>query len=204
VFWSCLEVIKTKKPKYFILENVKGLLSNDKGKTWKTIWEALNKLHGYTIDWKILNTTDYGIPQNRERLFIVGQREGNYKWPMPSGLKEATALLEIVEKGLQSRVPPPYIKKVISANPDTRCIFFNPGFRKIWPNNEYVCPCITAAGPRFWCVPESRDISSKEMMRLQGFPSDFIQVVSEKQMKKQLGNSMSVNVIEKIIKSLFY
>ena len=204
VFWSCLEVIKVKKPKYFILENVKGLLSNDKGKTWKTIWEALNKLQGYAIDWRILNTKDYGIPQNRERLFIVGKRGGKYTWPMPSGLKEATALSEMVEKGLPSRVPPPYIKKVISANPGTRCIFFNPGFRKIWPSNEHVCPCITAAGPRFWCVPESRDISSKEMMRLQGFPTDFIQVVSEKQMKKQLGNSMSVNVIEKIIKSLFY
>jgi DNA (cytosine-5)-methyltransferase 1 len=193
-----------KKPKYFILENVKGLLSNDKGKTWKTIWEALNKLQGYAIDWKILNTKDYGIPQSRERLFIVGKRGGKYMWPMPSGLKEATALSEMVEKGLPSRVPPLYIKKVISANPGTRCIFFNPVFRKIWPSNEHACPCITAAGPRFWCVPESRDISSKEMMRLQGFPTDFIQVVSEKQMKKQLGNSMSVNVIEKIIKSLFY
>ena len=82
VFWSCLEVIKKKQPKYFILENVKGLLSHDRpkdskrgeyGKTWKTIWKEIKKMenYDYKIQWKVLNTKDYGIPQNRERIFIV-------------------------------------------------------------------------------------------------------------------------------------
>lgn len=89
VFWSCIEVIKEKQPKYFILENVKGLLSHDKenkkdryGRTWNIIWNELKKLeepYGYSIVWSILNTRDYGLPQNRERLFIVGTKS-SFKW----------------------------------------------------------------------------------------------------------------------------
>lgn len=73
-------MIKTKRPKYFILENVPGLLYNDKerkrdkyGKTWTIIWKNLQKLFsiGYYVDWKIINTKNHGIPQ-RERIYIVG------------------------------------------------------------------------------------------------------------------------------------
>jgi DNA (cytosine-5)-methyltransferase 1 len=63
VFFSCLEVIKKKRPKYFILENVRGLLSHDKGNTFKIIMKELNSLKGYQVDWKLLNTKDYGMIQ---------------------------------------------------------------------------------------------------------------------------------------------
>ena len=72
IFYYCLKVIKTKKPKYFILENVKGLVNHDNGKTFKTILNCLKKLKIYNIYHNVLNTKDYGIPQNRERIFIVG------------------------------------------------------------------------------------------------------------------------------------
>ena len=77
VFWSCLDVIKTKRPKYFILENVKALISHQKGHTWRVIWSSL-QIEGYTTKWKVLNTKDYGIPQNRQRVFIVGKRDGDF------------------------------------------------------------------------------------------------------------------------------
>ena len=75
VFWSCLEVIKARKPKYFIFENVRGILSHDKGNTWKVILKELNNLniYGYTISWETLNTKDFGIPHNRPRVYIVGK-----------------------------------------------------------------------------------------------------------------------------------
>ena len=63
VFFGCLEVIKEKHPKIFILENVKGLLSHDKKKTFKTVLDELEKIEEYSIVWKLLNTKDYGIPQ---------------------------------------------------------------------------------------------------------------------------------------------
>ena len=82
VFFSCLEVIEKKQPQYFILENVKGLLSHDKGKTWNIIWNSIIELekYGYIIKWKVLNTRDYGIPQNRERIFIVGCKNKDFEW----------------------------------------------------------------------------------------------------------------------------
>lgn len=90
VFWSCIDVIRIKKPKYFILENVKGILWNDKkdkkdkyGNTWKVIWSEIEKLRdlGYYVDWRVMNTRHYGIPQNRERVYIVGTMEREYLWP---------------------------------------------------------------------------------------------------------------------------
>ena len=85
VFWSCLEVIEKKQPKYFILENVKGLLGHDKpvgakrkeyGNTFNVIWSALLALErfGYKVQWKVMNTRDYGIPQNRERIYFLGTK----------------------------------------------------------------------------------------------------------------------------------
>jgi DNA (cytosine-5)-methyltransferase 1 len=83
VFFSCLEVIKEKQPKYFILENVRGLIHHQKGSTWQIITDELEKLSkiGYEVKYKILNTKDYGIPQNRERIFIVCSNNMEWSWP---------------------------------------------------------------------------------------------------------------------------
>jgi DNA (cytosine-5)-methyltransferase 1 len=75
IFWECLRVIKYKKPIIFVLENVKGLLSIDNGETFKNMMDELKKIKIYNVDWKILNTADYGIPQSRKRVFIVGIRK---------------------------------------------------------------------------------------------------------------------------------
>lgn len=72
IFYECLKVIRNKKPNYFILENVKGLITIDKGNTFKEILQSLKNLKIYNVEWKVLNTKDYGIPQNRERIFIIG------------------------------------------------------------------------------------------------------------------------------------
>ena len=72
IFWECLRVIKYKKPMIFVLENVKGLLSIDKGETFKTMIHELENLKIYNVYWKVLNTADYGIPQSRKRVFIIG------------------------------------------------------------------------------------------------------------------------------------
>lgn len=90
VFFACVDVIRVKQPKYFILENVRGFLAHDKenkknkyGRTWNIIWNELSSLSdlGYTVKWKVLNTKDYGIPQNRERVYMVGVRDGDFEWP---------------------------------------------------------------------------------------------------------------------------
>lgn len=87
LFYEYARLISEIKPKVFIYENVKALLSNDKGETWKTIQNIFNNLN-YTWSHKVLNSKDYGIPQNRERLFIVGFRndlelDENFEFPIP-------------------------------------------------------------------------------------------------------------------------
>jgi DNA (cytosine-5)-methyltransferase 1 len=208
VFWSCLDVIKVKKPKYFILENVKGLRSNDKGKTWKTVWEALNRLQGYAIDWRILNTKDYGIPQNRERLFIVGRRgDTAFSWPSPVPL--GRKLSEYVdtenrERKQYSETREAYIKKYENHVFLDLCWVTIDNRRKQYSRlGKEIASCVCARS-HVVCLYNGlhRDATCGELLQLQGFLPNFNQAVSKTQITKQIGNSMSVNVLEKIIKSL--
>jgi DNA (cytosine-5)-methyltransferase 1 len=217
VFWGCLDVIRKKRPKYFILENVKGLLSNDKGKTWTMIWGELSALEGYTVEWKILNTKDYGIPHNRERLFIVGvcdATEGGRdmtclrpasRWPMP--VPSARTLAEYVDREETTRVETSAKReKYLSHYSHGVFIEFNRlGFdvmKNSYTRNvvDYV-PCI-CTNTQMWCIPMHRFATCRELLDLQGFSETFRQVVSSSRLKTQTGNSMSVNVIEKIIRGL--
>jgi len=75
LFFEIARILKDKQPKFFILENVKGLLSHDNGNTFKTIISTLTEL-GYDLQWQVLNSKNFGVPQNRERVFIVGHLRG--------------------------------------------------------------------------------------------------------------------------------
>lgn len=75
LFFDIARILKEKRPRNFILENVKGLLSHDNGRTFKTIITTLTEL-GYCVEWQVLNAKDFGVPQNRERVFIVGHFGG--------------------------------------------------------------------------------------------------------------------------------
>lgn len=75
LFFDCARILKEKQPRNFILENVKGLLSHDNGRTFKTIINTLTEL-GYCVEWQVLNAKNFGVPQNRERVFIVGHLGG--------------------------------------------------------------------------------------------------------------------------------
>lgn len=72
MFFEVLRVLKDKRPRYFILENVKGLLSHDNGQTFKIILKSLTDLGFYAIEWALLNSRHFSVPQNRERIFIIG------------------------------------------------------------------------------------------------------------------------------------
>jgi len=75
LFFEIARIIKDKRPRYFLLENVKGLLNHDSGKTFQTILATINEL-GYECEWQILNSKNHGVPQNRERIFISGYIRG--------------------------------------------------------------------------------------------------------------------------------
>jgi DNA (cytosine-5)-methyltransferase 1 len=75
LFFEIARILRDKRPRYFLLENVRGLLSHDKGKTFKTILEVLSDL-GYNVKWQVLNSKDFGVPQRRERVYIEGYLRG--------------------------------------------------------------------------------------------------------------------------------
>jgi DNA (cytosine-5)-methyltransferase 1 len=203
IFYDCLKVIKTKKPKIFVLENVKGLLSHDKGETFKVIMKNLNKLKEYTIHYKVLNTKDYGIPQNRERVFIVGLKtsEMKYEFKFPKKKKMKKIKDYIDEKIKHKDEPLNFAKKSLKKS---EAIFVDLVWINMVSHKSYslYSPTITC-NTRLWCVPKTRFATIKELLSLQGFTKSFKQVVSDKQMTRQIGNSMSINVLIILFKCIF-
>jgi DNA (cytosine-5)-methyltransferase 1 len=197
VFFSCLEVIKIKQPKYFILENVKGLKTHDKGNTWKIIWDELLKLkdYGYNVDWKILNTRDYGIPQNRERIFIIGNKENEVIWPVKTEMDKLENYIDWNDTKKYD--------KIVNNIPKT-AIFIDLHFLRkhdTYPNAHKWSPCLNTQNG-LWNVKLNRYANTKEKLKLQCFPIEFKNVVSKTQLHKQIGNSISVNVLKEIIINL--
>lgn len=210
IFWHCLSVIKKKTPKIFILENVKGLLSINGGETFKEIISALEDIKKYNkkiydIKWKVLNTRDYGIPQNRERVFIVGIHKSLgrvFEWPEKKPMKDIREFVDWNQ--ICKPFILPYLQKSNLLNKIPKdSIFIDITFtQNSFKMSNCYTPCLTT-GRGLYCVPLQRKATIRELLSLQGFSKSFKQVVSDNQIKKQIGNSMSVNVIKNII-SKFY
>ena len=195
VFFSCLEVIEVKQPKYFILENVKGIKSHDKGNTWKVILDSLIGLekYGYIIKWKILNTRDFGIPQNRERVFIVGCKNMEFEWPEKKVMEDLNEYIDN-EDNVKKEIPncSKHLLDIIPKN----SVFIDVSYRKHkHVNSDKYSPSLTCSN-RLWNVKKSRYSNILERLKLQGFNQNFNQVVSKTQLNKQIGNSISVNVLK--------
>ena len=201
VFWGCYDVITEVQPKYFILENVKGILTSNKGKDWGVIEDALEDFRdiGYKVEWKVLNTKDYSIPQNRERLFIVGTKGKRFHWPKSKKMKDINKYVELSNRTVD--IPPASRKaNLIKLSKDSVFVdlgFINLGERK---NTTKFCPTITSSS-RIWNFKKERYASNKELLNLQGFDKLIIDV-STSQFHKQIGNTMSVNVLKELINNL--
>jgi DNA (cytosine-5)-methyltransferase 1 len=202
IFWQCLKVIRSKKPKIFILENVKGLVNHDQGNSFRTILNCLKRVKIYNIYYKVLNTRDYGIPQNRERIFLVGIRKDKQKtefqFPKKKKMKDIRLYIDTNDK---SKYP---IQKCIKKYyTQSKGIFIDISWIKLTSKNAFqtYAPTICTNG-HMWCKPMNRRANIKEYLKLQGFPTSFKVVVSDCQLKKQVGNSMSVNVLVELIKSI--
>lgn len=205
IFIHCINVIKQTSPSIFILENVKGILTVQKGEYIKEINRQLALLEEYNIKLMILNTKDYGIPQNRERLFIVGIMKSKIikTLEVPKHITcgsiesfidySDTQIMNYPNYQLQKM---PQFRNTVFCNINTlRPENVN---NKVNPN---YCNTITCRG--VWCIKLQRIANIKEHLTLQGFPTDFKQVVSDCQMRKQIGNSMSVNVLVCLLSECF-
>ena len=221
LFFDLLQYIKLQRPKYFILENVKGLLRHDKGNTLETILKSLEALK-YDIHYKVLNTKDYGIPQNRERIFIVGFRDShNFEWPKQKPLQPIENFLDVkvdkkynlktkqlnkikeYNKRANNKSNQISIKQIIAyIKNDVEWIADIRTEQGLRIRKNRVSPCLTTSSVPLIKRRKIRKLTALECLRLQGFPDNFLSVVSEAQLYKQAGNSMTVNVMASIIKQV--
>ncbi len=203
LFFDIARIIKEKEPKAFILENVKQLVGHDKGNTLKVILKSLKDL-GYHVQYSVLNALDYGLPQKRERIVIVGHKE-SIMFTYPDPIKPFKPLTEILETRVDKKhYASDYIK---NKRKESHKSSFYPS---IWHENKsgnissYPFSCTLRAGAsyNYLLVNGKRRLTPREMLRLQGFPDWFQIVVSDGQAKKQAGNAVPVNMIKAVVQKL--
>jgi DNA (cytosine-5)-methyltransferase 1 len=223
LFFEVARIIKEKQPKAIFLENVKGLVNHDKGKTLKVILDVLRNDLGYYIpDPQIMNAKDFGVPQNRERIYIIGFRKDidpkTFSYPEKSEIK--TTFKDVKEKQpvsskffLSARYLDTLKKhkarhaskgngfgyEIISNDSISNAIVVG-GMgreRNLVIDNEMGATVLPATGKKGEINTEGvRNMTPREWARLQGFPDTFKIPVSDSQAYKQFGNSVAVPAIQ--------
>lgn len=203
LFFDIARIIKHKQPKAFVLENVKQLVGHDKGRTLKTIIKTLQEF-GYHVQYAVLNALDYGLPQKRERVIIVGHREP-IMFSFPTPIRPFKPLNEILEKRVDKKH---YASDYIAAKRKAK---HKSAYKlSIWHENKagnicsypYSCALRAGASYNYLLVNGERRLTPREMFRLQGFPDSYKIVVNDSQARKQAGNAVPVNLVKAVILKL--
>ena len=221
LFFDVARIIDARRPTAFLLENVKGLASHDRGRTLNVITQTLTEDLGYHVQMQIVNARDFGVPQNRERVFIVGFRTqaaaSRFAFPEPS--KKSTTIADIKERDVvptKYYLSDRYLQTLISHR-DRHAAKGN-GFGFEIKNDDDTANAIVVGGmgrERNLVVdkrlrdftPQTnikgpvnrlgiRKMTPREWARLQGFPDSFVIPVADAQAYKQFGNSVAVPAVE--------
>lgn len=203
LFFEIERILKEKQPKAFMLENVRNLTAHDKGNTFKVIRTHLEAL-GYTVYAKVLNALDYGVPQKRERIIIVGFKDNIlFSFPGPVPASRRKTLKDILEVDVDEKY---YVKDKIRESRLMR--LKDPNYPKPYISHENMAGSITphpyssclraGASANYILINDERRPTEREMLRIQGFPDDFKIVVPYSQIKHQTGNSVAVPVIKAV------
>lgn len=209
MFFEIARIIKKKRPRMFLLENVKNLISHDKGKTFSVILNTLNELN-YKVFYKVLKASDFGVPQNRERIYIVGFNSDYYKEDIDFSFPQPTNIKTKVGNILDPVVDEKYTisDKLWEGHKrrkrEHKLKGNGFGYSLFNENSQYT-NTISARyykdGSEILIEQKNknpRKITPREASRLQGFPKEFIIPVSDTQAYKQFGNSVAVPVIYNI------
>lgn len=220
LFFEILRIIKAKKPKAILLENVKNLVSHDNGNTFRVILEALKDV-GYHVRYAVLNAMEYGnIPQNRERIYIVGFRTKKvfekFTFPEPIPLKKTIHdvidfINPVDEKYLytKGKYKGDIYDKLVAAMDDSNAVY---QWRRkyVRKNMSGVVPTLTAnqgEGGHNVCLVKTkqgiRKMTPKECFNTQGFPESFVLPdIADGRLYKQAGNSVCVSVVQRIAEQM--
>jgi len=214
LFFSISRILEARKPEGFLLENVKNLKSHDGGRTFEIIEKKLKNL-GYHLKVKVLNTMEYGnIPQNRERIYIVGFKNKLYaeRFEFPKPVKLVKKVIDLLEKNVPEKYyyngKPLFEKLKNSVKNENKVYQWRRQY--VRENKSGVCPTLTAnMGMGGHNVPIIKDkkgirkLTPLECFRIQGFPEGYVlPKISDSALYKQAGNSVSVPVIEAVAKEM--
>lgn len=230
LFYDFCRLVDEIKPKVFLYENVYGVLTHDKGNTWKVMQNSFDAL-GYHYKWKILDARDYGIPQGRRRLYVVGFKNKKdyekFEFPKPIKLKYTMQdfLVENTKEGnLISKNGKLVITEKVGEEPDVKYYLseklkkyvLSPGTKNFMHNDAKIdLPIARAllstqgnshrASVNNYVTTNGkiRALTVRETHRLMGFPDSYKIVVSKAQALKQSGNSIVVDVLINILKNIY-
>lgn len=203
LFFDIERILKEKRPPAFMLENVRNLVAHDNGNTFKIIREHLEAL-GYHVYAKVLNALDYGVPQKRERIIIVGfLNDIPFEFPEPVIESERQSLSDILEENVDSRY---YVRENIKQSRLER--LRDKEYPKPYISHENMAGSVTphpyssalraGASANYILINDERRPTEREMLRIQGFPDSFKIVLPYGKIKKQCGNSVAVPVIKAV------
>ena len=225
LFYEFARLVKEIQPKAFIYENVQGMLKHDKGRTWEVVQRVFDSL-GYKLHTEILDAVNYGIPQKRRRIFVVGFKDDGEKFEFPQSKPLRFAmqdfLLENAPEGCVNSVNGEIVVKKGSGEVPSKYFL-----------SDKILPGIMCEGTGGFCMkPEIdlkiarplmstmhkmhragednyittngkiRRLAPRECLRLMGFTDDFKIVVSDTQMYRQAGNSVVVDVLMRLIEEV--
>jgi site-specific DNA-cytosine methylase len=229
IFRSVIAYIAERRPRVFVLENVPGLLVHDRGRTWATIRGALEALDGYVVDHRVLSPHEFGWPQSRHRVFIVGRRVNGtmapFQWPeRRAQLVELDSMLMTTARA--ARVCPSSVRAPPPGHARSIATFHSLAQSRGWElaKREHivmlgqsvgrerigtlgVCPCVTSRSDKFYLLRRRRYLCPQEALQIQGYSADHpASRLPAPKLKLLTGNSIHVGlmrlVLEPIMKHL--
>lgn len=228
LFFDICRIIKEKQPKVVFLENVKHLVHHDHGKTLKVILKKLEELD-YKVKWKVLNASDFSVPQNRERIIIIGSKD--IEFDFDKIVKRPRVVLEeVLDKSGEFEYLSPEEYTLIDEpktqksglifagyrNKSIRKVGVRPGTENLsrvhkQPNRIYSVKGVHPTLPsqetsgRYWVLTEDKEVRKltlDECWRIMGFPENYERVSAIGEQYKQLGNSVCIPMISAVAKEI--
>lgn len=206
LFFEIERIVKAKRPRGIILENVKQLATAQKGAVLRRIMDALKDL-GYTVDYKILNALNFGLPQKRERTIIVATLAEFDQFPWPDKPLPMKPLSDILEAEPN---PKHFVsERIRQKRHEAHTAKTNPA---IWHENKagnvsshpFSCALRAGASYNYLLVDGNRRLTPREMLRLQGFPESFEIVCNDSQTRKQAGNAVPPPIVKSVMEAMLH
>ncbi|MCI6160604.1 MAG: DNA (cytosine-5-)-methyltransferase [Prevotella sp.] len=209
MFFEVVRILEYHRPKAILWESVKQLTTHDHGHTFSVIRQTLQAL-GYHLNWRVLNALDFGLPQKRERIIIVGFLDpghcAEFDFNFPKKNYNLSNILESDQDVDVSLFASDHTLQKRRERTEGKNIFYP----SIWHENKagnisilnHACALRTGASYNYLLVNGIRRPSSRELLRLQGFPDTFKIVVSHAEIRRQTGNSVAVPMIRAIAQKM--